>query len=215
MRRLGWAALCAAAVIGAAGSAGAAIMQASFFGDYDDLEPAFVGWQATLTYDTTRGSLTVTPTSEVLSWNTAMGGSSPLIDFSGEVFGTQGGTFDFTSATSFVLTRDANHYLFELTGSAFRASLGYGFILAPPDPLDPGNTDFSLDTPYSHGGFGNADLVVLPPGHNQIPFMIGMSVAKIAESPAVPEPSTWAMMLVGFFGLGAALRKQWIAPATA
>ena len=32
---------------------------------------------------------------------------------------------------------------------------------------------------------------------------------------AVPEPSTWAMMLLGFFGIGVAVRRQARAPAAA
>jgi hypothetical protein len=32
---------------------------------------------------------------------------------------------------------------------------------------------------------------------------------------AVPEPATWAMMLIGFFGLGAALRRRRAAGALA
>ena len=30
----------------------------------------------------------------------------------------------------------------------------------------------------------------------------------VAPGGAVPEPATWAMMLMGFFGLGAALRGR-------
>ena len=33
--------------------------------------------------------------------------------------------------------------------------------------------------------------------------------------PAIPEPATWAMMLVGFFGLGAAMRRSRRGPAPA
>ena len=37
----------------------------------------------------------------------------------------------------------------------------------------------------------------------------GMDLTHGAASPAIPEPSTWAMMLLGFLGLGGlGLRKR-------
>jgi hypothetical protein len=38
-------------------------------------------------------------------------------------------------------------------------------------------------------------------------FLIFLTGRKISI-PAVPEPSTWAMMLIGFFGLGFAFRQS-------
>ncbi|WP_372785205.1 PEPxxWA-CTERM sorting domain-containing protein [Phenylobacterium sp.] len=35
-----------------------------------------------------------------------------------------------------------------------------------------------------------------------------IAITCVSNCPAVPEPSTWAMMLVGFLGLGAALRRR-------
>ncbi|WP_372783085.1 PEPxxWA-CTERM sorting domain-containing protein [Phenylobacterium sp.] len=48
---------------------------------------------------------------------------------------------------------------------------------------------------------GRADLRVAPSE--------GLNEVSEAEVPAgVPEPATWAMMIAGFFGLGAALRRR-------
>jgi hypothetical protein len=35
----------------------------------------------------------------------------------------------------------------------------------------------------------------------------GAAIDNVAIANAVPEPATWALMLTGFFGLGAALRR--------
>ncbi len=37
---------------------------------------------------------------------------------------------------------------------------------------------------------------------------IGVRNISVLSTGAVPEPSTWALMLLGFFGLGAAMRRQ-------
>jgi hypothetical protein len=208
MARTFWAALGAAALVTLAGQANAAIVQATLGGDYDDLRPNYISWQAMLVYDTSLGDLTVTPTSEVLTWNSGMASPSPLIDFSGQIFGTQGTTFDFTSATSFTITRDAGHYLFELSGTDFTARIGFGYLQSSPQPLDPGNTDFSLDTDYHHiDHYAYGDLFAN--GHGRPGYSYLLTVTKLADSPAgVPEPATWAMMLCGFFGLGAVLRGR-------
>jgi hypothetical protein len=42
-----------------------------------------------------------------------------------------------------------------------------------------------------------------------------LSPTSLTVVRTVPEPATWAMMLGGFFGLGATLQRQRIAPATA
>lgn len=39
-------------------------------------------------------------------------------------------------------------------------------------------------------------------------FASGSFVGRPVGAPAVPEPATWAMMLLGFFGIGAAMRRQ-------
>ncbi len=208
MPRTLWAALGAAAILTLAGQANAAIMQATALGDYDDLAPSYIGWQATVVYDTSLGALTVTPASEVLTWNSSMAGPSPLIDFSGQIFGTQGTTFDFTSATSFTITRDAGHYLFQLFGMDFAATLGFGDGQSQPPPLDPGNTDFSLDTGYHHidnYSYGG----VVANGSGRPGYSYSLTVVKLADSPAgVPEPDAWALMLGGFFGVGTMLRRR-------
>ncbi|THD58958.1 PEPxxWA-CTERM sorting domain-containing protein [Phenylobacterium sp.] len=42
----------------------------------------------------------------------------------------------------------------------------------------------------------------------QSPFGAGQAAIELGTLPAVPEPSVWALMLVGFGGLGAMLRRR-------
>jgi hypothetical protein len=50
-------------------------------------------------------------------------------------------------------------------------------------------------------GVGILDRTVLRPINN-------LTLSGALDLPAIPEPSVWALMLVGFFGLGATLRRR-------
>lgn len=61
-----------------------------------------------------------------------------------------------------------------------------------------GEFTHTLETGYDSGGFGR-----------DFPFtdIVDFTVTNFSISPAVPEPSTWAMMLLGFAGLAAVSRR--------
>lgn len=73
---------------------------------------------------------------------------------------------------------------------------------APPGDAAGGDPDFS---PFFPGGGGGAPAFL----QRGTPFVS-------PGIPAVPEPATWAMLILGFFGVGTALRlrKQVSAPDT-
>jgi hypothetical protein len=52
----------------------------------------------------------------------------------------------------------------------------------------------------------NLALAVLTSSNDQTQLVWGANATKVLG--AVPEPATWAMMLVGFGGIGAALRGR-------
>lgn len=56
---------------------------------------------------------------------------------------------------------------------------------------------FAVSTSFSNANFGAFTLTVDGPGN-----IIG------AGGPGVPEPATWAMLIFGFAGIGAALRRR-------
>jgi len=69
----------------------------------------------------------------------------------------------------------------------------------PPTSLVPGGAPPGSNTPPPGGGGG----IVVPPGTTDTP-----SVPTTPVTPAVPEPATWAMMLVGFAMVGWAIRRD-------
>jgi hypothetical protein len=229
MDRFGWAALCAAGALACAGQADATVVTMTVGGEYigvsgpaGSLGPASdfhwpyqvfsnyggrdhvtydvggYGWGTILTFDTSLGVLSETGGSfpvETLSWDAAMGTPSPLL--SGTYYGL-GGERDLTDATSF---------------SVYFAPWGPGFSVSGP-----GYTlDDQLDRyfgPYLTGNLTtplSLSLVAAPDyggGYHSALFDGGGSVLfNVSLSPA-PEPATWALMLTGFFGLGAALRRR-------
>ena len=69
----------------------------------------------------------------------------------------------------------------------------------PPTSLVPGGAPPGSNTPPPGGGGG----IVVPPGTTDTP-----NVPETPVTPAVPEPATWAMMLLGFGGIGMAMRRS-------
>jgi hypothetical protein len=89
-------------------------------------------------------------------------------------------------------------------------------------PLAPGASTAPLGVgDPCEGGACTADVLIQVGGHTAhgsfgIPDFDGnVSGALIGTMAAVPEPATWAMMLIGVAGLGAAFRSRRGATATA
>ena len=77
----------------------------------------------------------------------------------------------------------------------------------PPIPVIPGVTpQFLAET----GGVQQVtgQLFTSAGGNGHFPSNITFQVQSDAAEPGVPEPSTWAMMLIGFLGLGFAFRAS-------
>lgn len=65
---------------------------------------------------------------------------------------------------------------------------------------------YELSTPSTSFSWNTNDLVV---GNNSTPSLSHIIYVGSATVPGgVPEPATWAMMILGFFGLGGALRSR-------
>ena len=218
MGRIWAVGLAAAACVSGAAPAGAAVMVATFSGEYAGVnvplgffppdQPGLVidgnresvgffqgglDWSASFTFDTNLGQLTTTDFGNGYSSQTFTG---PL---TGGVFNGFGIVRDLADATSFSITRDPVGLNFSILGP------GYSFhdawesfdaipIMAP-----------SLTAPFSAsgeqlfgGGYDDGTFI----GDDS--FVEGASLAVVA----VPEPTTWVMMIVGFGGLGAMLRHR-------
>lgn len=121
-------------------------------------------------------------------------------------FGPVGSTGGITQTLS---TTSGNPYTvyFSLltdggTPSSFLASFG-------------GNTLLSLTNPSASGGFTDYSFLVLATGPSSVlsfsfrddPGFLLLDSVSVVEG-AVPEPATWAMMLVGFGAMGFAMRRR-------
>lgn len=87
-----------------------------------------------------------------------------------------------------------------------------GVLTVATDPISGG----FLDTPNTYGLFINDPLTTVSSIFFAQTNAAGetWSVSNI-ENTAIPEPATWAMMLLGLFGLGAVLRRARVRPALA
>jgi hypothetical protein len=144
------------------------------------------------TFITTDGA---NPTSPVLSGSPTFNGAvSILFDVAQAGVGLDGGFFDAIGSTG-ITAFDANgnvigtvsntqtgiEFLGLVTSDHSATIKGLQFHLVGDEPAG-----FAVDNIR----FGVGDQVITPGGG------------------AVPEPATWAMMLLGFLGLGAALRRR-------
>lgn len=86
-----------------------------------------------------------------------------------------------------------------------------GAILAALPGMDPNGswTGFTSNGRLTFSFASSIDSVEFASGGNSL------EISDIAAISAVPEPAAWAMMILGFGGVGALVRKRrvWLAPA--
>lgn len=135
--------------------------------------------------------------------------SSEVLDF--ELTGTRTASFEINTGTTLPNTHSASAFgdqiqYFNVSGTfggvAETATIGFG-------------TNIFADLNISAAGlgftqYGGADLFTGDPANPQfnlgsftLPSIVtGQSFLTISQVAAVPEPSTWAMMILGFAGIG-------------
>jgi PEP-CTERM motif len=129
-------------------------------------------------------------------------------------------TGSFSTATltfnSYDVTETATYQLFDFGGSISSLVAGTGGLTA--------FNDLGSGTSYGAFGYGPSDsynsrtLTLNAAAVADINRSLGGNFAlggTLEPGVAVPEPATWAMMLLGFFGLGGALRARKAAAALA
>jgi len=86
-----------------------------------------------------------------------------------------------------------------------------GGLLNGPESTRGGTNDFTLAFPLSNGNGIIADFgYVLESDPTALGFTDAASITVLSRTSigAVPEPATWALMLLGFFGVGGMLRSR-------
>jgi hypothetical protein len=105
------------------------------------------------------------------------------------------------------ITADATHVFFNFSGSD-------GGFLVFQDGMGSGNSYWCLNS--TNGGCLQSESVVPQNFGDMSAQFVTRSGNQIIASTAVPEPGTWALMLVGFAGLGyAGFRQNRMRAATA
>jgi PEP-CTERM motif-containing protein len=106
------------------------------------------------------------------------------------------------SSFSFYLGSPDAFNSIEFIGSSFDVTLT-GADLFSPSTAFGGDQSVGRRISYDFGGAGVNQIIFGSTGNS---FEFDSIAAGVAG--AVPEPATWAMMLMGFLALGAALRSQ-------
>jgi hypothetical protein len=220
MKRIAWAAVGAAGLLAFAGQASATLMQATFtgfvlsgtdsnglFGGARDPFGAAIAptdltgdaFTAVYVFDTTKGVLTTTPTSTDLKGGIQFGvDPSPIRVTTLSITGT---TVSFSN----------DHFNGEVRYDAGLGTIGFAsgensgiddelnlFISDPTTPL-------LLNTVFTVAGSGPDGLLHYSGGIDSVLGTLGVRSLTVV---ALPEPNSWALMLMGFFGAGWALRRR-------
>jgi hypothetical protein len=218
------AALCAAGTLLLAGQASAAIMQATFTGTLTsgtDISGVFgdagssLGGQAYTSvfgYDTTLGYFAEFGGGGVFGFNQSggTGTSTPLSPVTSAALTVGGATVTITPIVSadFGAVWITTAPIYDVTADAGGGNRFAAYTSAKVGQLtnDPAQT-------FDLAGLGSADFTYAtgPAAFSAKGSVARVSVICLDDCPplaGVPEPSTWALMLSGFVGLGAALRRR-------
>jgi len=229
-----WAALGAAVAIACAGQADALIVHTTLNGFLESgtgpnglfyfqagappqfqtqpgHEPVNYNFVLDFSFDPSRGHLAATDLgggfiAQSIDWQVAQGGLSPLLAASLTVFGN---TYDLSGAE---FTYDRNPlgggFQFSTAGVTFSST---SFNFSPPDHsflLSDTLSGPTIDccTNLSVGAMSGT-------GYNT--FLQQAAIGPQQDVVTIPEPTTWALLILGFGGVGAMLRRRRAHPAIA
>ena len=144
----------------------------------------------------TAAGISATPAGDTTNYMSILGGKSETLTFSGtqNKFGLYWGSIDSYNSIAFYLGGSASPFL-TLFGNNLNAVPALGFN---------GDQSGALTNAYVTFTGLNFDKIVLASSSNSFEFD---NISYGSVSP-VPEPSTWAMMLLGFAGIGFAYRRH-------
>lgn len=224
MRKIWWAALCAMGAVLCAGQAGAVAVTitadgvysvesgpSGYFGSAADV--ALLGGQL---FPSAAGDAVLFNIGGV-AWRASIGFDTALGDLSGDPATFPGERFSGTIVSGTYeglggerdLTGDALHLSLDPFGARASISDGaFSFSVGFPGVFNNLALPTSLTAPFSFasteiydpsGSYGDGVLV----GNES--FLAGF---EISPSLPAPEPASWALLILGFAGVGATLRRQ-------
>lgn len=229
-------AMAAVAVSLVAGPACAATyMAANFSGSFND-NPWFDGWGVQLEYDTELGTVSSGPGFVDLTWDISDGTPSPLrallVDVHSQGFVRDRDVFGdqvapsyhhwFTDFTHFEIHITPDVYGFRVQGPALTQvydtdigwqglEMSYGeTFLSPNFAVDLNAAQSAIPVGYP-SWYVSTFLTPDPRFTAGGPLVYGMGVGPGSAIIEVPEPATWALLVVAFGLMGSALRVRRLA----
>jgi hypothetical protein len=151
-------------------------------------------YSATFTFDTALGSLTSGPTSELLTWDTGMG-ASPLLSGSLD-WDAVGLHRDLSTATHFEIERSDFGLTFILSGD--------DFFFRQTSNLGSQDGPYSLTAGFSAACCGGGVYYTDSTYDAPLTEVFSQTLTPVV----VPEPASWALMILGFGSVGALLRRR-------
>lgn len=205
MRRIIGAAVAACALLWA-GAAGSAVMMAELSGDWND-HPTWRTWSIQVVYNTDNLYQQNTPDGPIYRWASSL--PPALISATGTFIGTSCGAFDtdcapepvqahfdISTATSFSISLEQYFYKFSFEG--------LGVSLTNIGQFRDSYAPLSINDPIliiGGGDYGNGTI-------NGVNVGMPHTHQLLVTALSVPEPTTWAMMIIGFGLAGSALRRN-------
>ena len=148
--------------------------------------------------------LYATPFGDTTNYMAVLGGGSEEIAYSGSKnsFGLYWGSVDTYNSLTFY---SGDNLVATITGAD----------VDPPISANGGQTDYASNAYVLITGLPQFDRVFASSSSNSFEFdnVVAGGTSELPSSvAAVPEPSTWAMLLLGFAGLGYAASRRSKAP---
>ncbi len=147
---------------------------------------------------TTNGDLGVLTTDDIVSYNITITSGANVISF------ISGQNSAYTLVLGDALTATATNLFFDFSHG------GNNFLVFNRGPAQ--GDHYCFETNGFCGSGPNAEAFRFGTGPFQIETRFGLqSIGSIAAVSGVPEPATWAMMLLGFGGIGYSMRRRRLA----
>jgi len=148
----------------------------------------------------TAAGISATPAGDTTNYMSILGGRSETLTFSGTQnrFGLYWGSIDSYNSVAFYSGNSATPFL-TLFGNTLNAVPALGFN---------GNQSSGLTNAYVTFTGLSFDKIVLASSGYSFEFDNISYGSNLNNVGPVPEPSTWAMMLLGFAGIGFAYRRR-------